>query len=225
MDTSKLNAFIENANRAIACGPACQKDKTQDALYQQYLAAKSNLKTAPHQLDESARKYHTFKGDYDEYREKDLSQKADAIVNKYKTTFTNNIRSATIKRQSLESIKANVDNIYDLYKKYKAENEELERKLKQTNADALTNGRKSFYEDQTFDNLDYYYNIERVIYVVVAIVVAVYTFTRFNISIRLAFTIVALIVYPFIATRLLSYLIWWFHLIVSVLPKNVYTNL
>ena len=211
MDASKLNSFIDSATKALSCGPECQRVKTQDALMQQYLNAQTNVTTAPHQLDEASRKYHTFKGDYDEYREKELTIKANAITDKYKTKLTGELRRAKLQKDIYDNLDMNYTNVHDLYSKYKRDNDHLFRKLTRTNDNTLTNDRKTFYEDQKIDHLDYYYTILRIIYVIVAIFVAVYTFIRFRLSIRFVSTVVLLIVYPFVSTILLSSLISMIH--------------
>jgi hypothetical protein len=114
--------------------------------------------------------------------------------------------------------------VFDLYTKYKLENDELRKELKDTASDVLTNDRKTFYEDQGIENLNYYYSFIRVIYIIVAIGFSISLFfvaNKFSFITKIA--VVALVsLYPFISTRLLSWIIQLYYAIVNALPKNVY---
>ena len=104
------------------------------------------------------------------------------------------------------------------------ENTELEKELKDTVSDILTNDRKTFYEDQGIENLNYYYSFIRTIYIIVAIGFSISLFfvaNQFSFFKKIGI-ILLLSLYPFISTRLLSWIIQLYYVVVNALPKNMY---
>ena len=114
-----------------------------------------------------------------------------------------------------------------MYKKYKKENNDLEKKLKITTSDTLTNDRKNYYEDQGINRLKMYCYFLLFIYVFIVFIFLLSTFlvnTDVKMRVRL-FILFLLIVYPFIC-------FWGFDLLQKILtyvksffPNNVYKNL
>jgi hypothetical protein len=222
-----FNDLINKATEAVMCGPDCQKEKTSSQLKQIYLNSKTNLKTAPSQVQVAAKNYYMFvdgEAGYNEYLEQDLSNKADQIITEFKNNFDGDVSKITTAIDSYNGLALNFTNVFDLYTKYKLENDELRKELKDTASDVLTNDRKTFYEDQGIENLNYYYSFIRVIYIIVAIGFSISLFFVANkFSFITKIVIVALVsLYPFISTRLLSWIIQLYYAVVNALPKNVY---
>jgi hypothetical protein len=225
----KFNDLINKATEAVMCGPDCQKDKTSNDLKQKYLTSKTNLKTAPSQVQVAAKNYYMFvdgESGYNEYLEQELGNKAEQIVAEFKNNFDGDASKLKTEISSYNGLSLNFINVFDLYTKYKVENDELRKELKDTVSDVLTNDRKTFYEDQGIENLNYYYSFIRVIYIIVAIG---FSISLFFVANKFAFItkilVVALVsLYPFISTRLLSWIIQLYHAIVNALPKNVYRS-
>ncbi len=83
IDINQFNDFINNANSALSCDADCQDKKKRNELKKKYLEAKTNLLTAPVQLETTYKNYLTYtKGDdaYNEYQERELQEKAKTIV-------------------------------------------------------------------------------------------------------------------------------------------------
>ena len=81
---NSINSFIDKATSALSCDSDCQNQNTIDQLKQTYLDAKTNLVTAPSQVETSFKNYLVYlEGEpaYLEYRENELEAKAD-IYNK-----------------------------------------------------------------------------------------------------------------------------------------------
>jgi hypothetical protein len=223
----KFNDLINKATEAVMCGPDCQKEKTANQLKQKYLNSKTNLKTAPSQVQEAAKNYFLYiKGEsgYNEYLEQELTDKAEKIVDEFKNSFDGDVSALKTKVDSYNGLALNFANVCDLYNKYKAENDELEKELKDTVSDILTNDRKTFYEDQSIENLNYYYYFIRMIYIIVAIGFSISLFFVANqySFITKIWIIILLSLYPFISTHLLSWVIQLYYAIVNALPKNMY---
>jgi len=223
----KFNDLINKATEAVMCGPDCQKEKTANQLKQKYLSSKTNLKTAPSQVQEAAKNYYLYvKGEsgYNEYLEQELTDKAEKIATEFKNNFDVDVSKITTEIDTYNGLALNFANVCDLYNKYKAENEELEKELKDTVSDILTNDRKTFYEDQSIENLNYYYYFIRMIYIIVAIGFSISLFfvaNQFSFVTKIAIVLL-LSLYPLISTRLLSWVIQLYYAIVNALPKNMY---
>lgn len=226
----KLNSLIDKATEAIICGPQCQKDKTANELKQKYLNSKTNLQTAPNQVQIAAKNYYTFtqgESGYNEYLETQLQNKAEKIADIYQTNFETEVGKANTEIDTYNGLYINFANIFELYTKYKTENIKLEKELKNTTSDILTNDRKTFYEDQGIDNLNFYYSIIKWIYVIVAIGFIISLFI-INSSLKVIHKIVIIIMlvsYPFVSSKLLSFVISLYYGIIDILPKNLHRTL
>ena len=84
--------------------------------------------------------------------------------------------------------------MFDLYLKYKNENIELEKKLKDETNDILTNDRKTYYQDQGINNLKFFYHyFLLLIYIIVVLCYVVYNFmytTQLSILVRIIIFII-----------------------------------
>jgi hypothetical protein len=124
-----------------------------------------------------------------------------------------------------QGILLNFKNIVDLYLKYKKDNAELFKQMKQTTNDILTNDRKTYYQDQQVDVLKFYYYY----FILTIYIISVFCFGVFSLiyqsqtswKIRLA-TFFGLILLPFVSTWILGLLVYIIYTIYNLLPKNVY---
>ena len=211
VDVNKFNDFLDNANKVLSCDSNCQEQKKKDELKKKYLEAKTNLLTAPNQVETSYKNYLTYtKGDsaYNEYRDNELQQKAELVITTFKTNFNEGIEKAK------ES--------YDTYSGLL-----LNFEVKNKTSDVLTNDRKTYYEDQSIDNLSFYYYIILVIYIIFLIGFAVSIFVFPSASTRgtLIGILVFFIIYPFICVRIFKFLYYIKDKIMGVLPKDVYKDI
>ena len=121
----------------------------------------------------------------------------------------------------------NYINVLDLYTNYVKENKELEKELKETTSDVVTNDRKTYYQDQGITTLDSIYKFLMVIY---SITVTVYLLSSFLYPSTMSITMrviiyLFLLIYPLIATNLLRWVISMIMKLINMLPKNVHTNI
>ena len=80
---NSINSFIDKATKALGCDDNCQRQKTIHELRQTYLASKTNLITAPTQVETSFKNYLVYlEGEpaYLEYKESELQAKAEQIT-------------------------------------------------------------------------------------------------------------------------------------------------
>lgn len=230
LNFDKFQSFLNKARDAITCNSACQREKTAANLKQQYLNAKTNLISAPNQIQTTEKNYVTFtqgKPAYDELLDKQLGEKADLIAQEYKIKINEEINDIKSLIQTYISLCINFKNSFELFVNYKTENVELLKELKENTNDVLTNERKTYYQDQGIDNLNFFYRyIFLIVYAIFVICFGIFSFifpSDIKWYIKLIIFI-GFIILPFISTRLLSMVIWFFYKIYEVLPRNVHLN-
>jgi hypothetical protein len=136
------------------------------------------------------------------------------------------VNTITINIKNYEGILINFDNIYDLYNKYKSENIELEKKLKITTSDTLTNDRKSYYEDEGLKRLKIYYYFFLFVYIFIVVVFILSIFlvkTEVKLTSRILILIL-LLLYPFMCYWILRLFYKLFRYIKSFFPMNHNNN-
>jgi hypothetical protein len=230
LDLSGLNKLIEQANESITCDATCMQERERQQLLQQYLDAGTNVVNAPQLLISAQKNFITFtqgENGYNEFLDNDLQSKADLFVKTYQSKFDRDVNLILTNIKTFEGFLVNFNNVVDLYKKYKMENNDLEKQLKITTSDTLTNDRKAYYEDEGLQRLRTYYYFFLFIYIIVVVVFILAMFlvkTNVTISKRI-FILLLLISYPFVC-------IWLFRIIRNIfkrgmdyLPKNVYTKI
>jgi lipopolysaccharide export LptBFGC system permease protein LptF len=224
----KLNALISQASDTISCDANCQQQRKADQLKQKYLDAQTNLASAPNQLNAAQKNYLVFTqglGGYNDANESELQAKAQAIADAFEQNFYDQETAVNTQIDTYDGLRLNYENIFDLYKKYKVENKELLKDLKDDTNDVLTNERKTYYEDQRIDGLKFYYYYFLVtIYVVCVICFAAFSFiypSQSSVSARVA-TLIGLIALPFVSSWILGNVIALVYKAYNLLPKNVY---
>jgi hypothetical protein len=227
---NSINSFIEQASTALSCGADCQNQNTINQLKQTYLAAKTNLVTAPTQVETSFKNYLVYldgEPAYLEYKETELQAKAEQITNSIQQDITKIISDETRNVNTYDGLLINLNNIYEYYERHLKENIEFENKLKTTTSDIVTNDRKTYYEDQGIESLRKYYIIIFIFYTVVVVSYIICCFAIQNdLSIKIKIVIlVLLIVYPFISAWLLTQIIHLYNKIIELLPVNTYKNI
>ena len=227
IDLDKLNNFIDQASNAISCDSNCQYDRKAQQLKQDMLKSQVNLKTAPNQLEQAKKNYFTFvKGEteYNDLLDKELHKTALQFTDKIKANFNKQVHLVQTKIDTYDGLSNNTRNINELYIHYKSENVKLKKLLNDTTIDIVTNDRKTFYEEQGINTLHYFYNILRVIYIIIIIsfiVSIIFLPSRFNIYIKVII-LVFLCVFPFISTKVIDFVVWLYLKAISILPKNIH---
>ena len=230
IDVNKFNQFLDNANQVLSCDSKCQEQKKKNELKKKYLEAKTNLLTAPNQVETSYKNYLTFsKGDsaYNEYRENELQNKAQIVITTFKTNFSDGIQKTKESYDTYSGLLLNFAHIVELYTKLVKENAMLTLALKDKTSDVLTNDRKTYYEDQSIDNLNFYHKIILIIYIIflIGFAVSIFIFPSASSKKSLLAILVFFIIYPFICVRIFQFLYHIKDIIMGVLPKDVYTDI
>lgn len=230
IDVNKFNEFLDNANNALSCDSKCQEQKNKNELKKKYLEAKTNLLSAPNQVETTYKNYLTYtQGDtaYNEYRENELQKKAETVVITFKTNFSDGIKKSKESYDTYSGLLLNFANIVELYKKLVKENVELTLAVKNKTSDVLTNDRKTYYEDQNIDNLNFYHTIILIIYIIflIGFAVSIFLFPSSSSRASLLGILVFFIIYPFICVRIFKFVYHIKDIIMGIFPKDVYSDI
>ena len=227
-DLNKFNSFLNSATQAIACGPECKKNKITQQLKDKYLNAQSNLLLAEPQYQIAKQNYYTYvsgQNGYNDMMEKELTEKADLIVNKFKDNVSVETNKINVQLNSYNGLLINYKNVAELFKQYSTENIKLEKQLKDDMNDVLTNERKTFYEDQQISSLNsWYHYIILVIYIITVFCFAVFSLiypSQTSLIMRIII-LICFIILPFISSWLLGHIVYIVYWLFGLLPKNVY---
>jgi hypothetical protein len=227
-DTSKINSLFAEVQKMINCDPECQQKREAEKLRLRYEFSKANLSSAPANVEATHKNYVTFtegESAWNSLYEKQLKEEVEKKANDFKNKQDEMKKQIQRQLGSYGGVLLNYKNIVELYLKYKKENAELVKDLKNSSNDVLTNERKTYYQDQQSDVLKfYYYYIILLIYVICVIFFGVISFifpSQISWKIRLG-VFILLILLPFISTRLLGIFIYIINEIYNMLPKNIY---
>lgn len=227
---AKFNDMIQKAQGILTCDSKCQKEKDKNNLRHKYLEAKQNYFNGPEQIEHTFKNYYIYENGelaYNEEHQQIIERKAKAIINQYMQSFQENMDNSKILLGSYTSLLVNYQNVNDYYNELGKENALLKKKLVDMKADIITNDRKTYYEDQGIESLNYYYFIFMIIYIAILlayVVCMIFKPSESSFGKKIAI-LVFLVLYFFFATPLFLMIIGLFKKISEMLPKNVYKTL
>ena len=229
--TDQINQLIQQANASISCGPTCQQQKNVANLQQIYLNAQENILSAPDQLKTAEKNYYVAtkgEGFYHQFLKKELTVKSSALGDILTNTFHSEISTNTELAQVYNGLLRNYNHVLELYNNYVEKNATLEKDIKQTNTDIVTNDRKTYYEVQNTTNMQGWYHFFMWIYIILLFVfiIAMFAVPSTSYSIYAKVVILAFFfLYPFLIDRVVMGVLAFFHSLYELLPKNIYTTL
>uniref|UniRef100_A0A6C0LLZ6 Uncharacterized protein n=1 Tax=viral metagenome TaxID=1070528 RepID=A0A6C0LLZ6_9ZZZZ len=224
-----FNKLIDQANERNSCDEQCQYLKKSTELKEKYMQSIQNKKTSSHQIEEAQQNYIVFtKGRpvYDEVLDDELTKKAQEIGKHIETSFGKETKKIIADIHSYNVLLLNHKNLIDLYKKYKAENLLLKKKIKDEGNDILTNERKTFYENQGQTTLNTVFYVLTVLYIICLVAFLIFVFA-FPSDLKLMSKLgifVGLIVLYFLSPYILSFIVSVAYFIYNALPKNVHLS-
>ena len=169
----EINDLLEKSSEQLLCGPTCQKERVTSQLKQKYLDAKTNVLTAPIELEQSKRNFFIFKEGrayYDNMREEELQKSVNKISALLVENFNDGISNANTMNIYLNSALINSENTKELLEKYLQQNKLLKIKLRERHGDILTNDRKTYYQIEALDRLKTWYTFLWYIYYIIVII-------------------------------------------------------
>lgn len=228
--TAKLQSLLEKSTQALTCGPDCQKEKVLSELNQKYLDAKTNLQIAPITLEQTKKNYYVFKEGrpyYDNMLETELTTKAEELSTILSDNFSEELANAKSLNNMLSIDIINSNNTFELYNEYVSKNAELKNIIGNSNADILTNDRKTYYESQEYESIQKWYKRFIWMYYILVLVFllgVILSPTQMS-RISLIIIFVLLVIYPFVIHRIVQTLGGFITTTLGYLPTNVYNNL
>ena len=227
----RFNELVLQATDRLTCDSECQKQKTAEQLKEDYLNAQTNLATAPNNVYVSRKNYIVYdegQPAYDELINTELSQQAQSLSSYYQTSFNSECQNINFNIETYSGLLINLKNVFDLYFKYKMDNTEMLKQLKDETNDILTNDRKTYYQDQGIDNLNLYYHyFFLLIYIIVVLCYLVYNFmytSQLSVLVR-GIIFVLMILLPFFSTWILEKIVAVIYDVYNWLPKNMHKQL
>lgn len=230
---AQINTYIENSAEQLRCGPDCQAQEATKSLKEKYEAAKTNLESAPGELQTAEKNYYTYimgTSGYDEYITNKLTDQSNMVKKNIQSVINSLINDMRELNNSYKTGYSSYTYLSKLDKKYNDEIDELEKNMEKasiTTGDVTTNDRKTYYEKQNYDELLGFYNFSFWVYYVLLIVFTIMLFVM-NRSMGLfkkIIFIVFFVFYPFFSTDITLWLLSKFNDIVSMLPSNIYTKI
>jgi hypothetical protein len=226
----QIFSLLNTSADSILCGPDCQKSKITGELEKKYLDAKTNIQTAPIELENTKKNYYVYsKGEpyYDNMLEDELKAKVDKIAILITESFNDELDNANTMNKYLNISIINSRNTKELLANFKKRNNSLEDSLDYRNSDILTNDRKTYYENNALTNLKGWYFLWWYIYYILCIVISLSLFLVPNLlSLFIKIIIIILILgYPYFIPMIITYLNSIILNINSELPTNIYSRL
>jgi len=222
-----LNLF--NPDGTI-CDANCQSQQSLSQLQNTLVNAKANLSNAPTEYENAKKNYLVQlngTNSYNQSVETDLTTKATTIASTLQDNFNNSCQETTTLLSNYQGTYVNLNNIKELLKKYIDENNQIKKEIKNIASDVVTNDRRTYYEDQSIDNLKKYYKWMKYFYffmVFIYLFVVIFYPNPLSNKTKIIF-FVLIILYPFIINPIFKYLFKLFFKIMSFFPKDVYHTL
>lgn len=226
----KFNNLISKASEAASCDANCQKAKTLRELEEKLKQSKINLMTAPKQVEIAYKNMYEFKNGelaYNELHDARLEAEGKKIIGEFTNDFKTNMAKIKTSLETYEGIVKNYDNIYNYSAELKKETLLLEKKFKKTGEGITTNERKSYYEDQGIDQLNFFYRIFLYMYLllILAFIICIFAVPSNTGKPAQIGILIFLIIYPFISTKIFLFIMQMYKKIVEMLPKNAYKTI
>jgi len=226
-----INNFINNANKTLSCDSNCQKANKDNKLKQIYLDSLTNSASSSAQQQIAYKNYIVStqgQNAYDNEIDKQLNEKANIIVDAYTKAFNENMYNTELNLGTYKGLLVNFQNLIDYYLSYLGNNIKFENNSKIKTSDVQTNHRKTYYEDQNINRIKYINTFLFYLYYLFVILFLIFYFMYpSELSyLKLIMILFIMIIYPFIASRIFSFLVNTYDFIVNnILPKNVYKSI
>ena len=227
-DINQFNSLVQQASDTLTCDSTCQNNRQIEQLKKEFLDSQENVASAPYKAVVAEKNYVIAAkgvGEYDKLKKDVLEKEAHDISSKFIQQFEKDDVIFNSQLDTYDALLLNYKNVYDLFFKYKEENTELFKELKDETNDTLTNDRKTFYQDQQIDGLKFYYfYFLLIIYIICVICFGIFSLiypspTSFKIKIII---FIGLLILPFFSSWILGIIIYLLYEIYNLLPKNVY---
>ena len=226
----QISDMLNKTMAAITVSPTEQRKQTLSGLEQKYLDAKTNLQTAPLQLESSKKNYYVYKigeVNYNAMLEKELGQKANLLAQQISDKFNEETKNALTMNSYYNTEIINSANTIELYNEYLKKNADLEKTIKNLHGDVLTNDRKTYYETEAIDNIKLWHKFFMITYYILVFAIVVSIFVSDSEVSYSKQIIIAIIIacYPFFIDPVVKWLYSIYLSLTNNAPSNVYMKL
>lgn len=233
LTNNNFNDLIDNATKMMFCGPgsACEKQQITETLERKYLDAQINEQVAPLKFQNAKKYYYIYKEGrpyYNDMIETEFKQKVDAIASQITKKFNEEIENANTMNSFYNNIQTNSQNTLELYEDYLKKNAEMQKIIKSSHGDVLTNDRKTYYETEALERLKLWYTILFSLYWIlfVAFVISLFLSPANLTRTKQILLVIFFLGYPYLINKLVLYFYNYFNtLLVKNTENNIYMNL
>jgi hypothetical protein len=224
--SAKLNSLLPEID-SLLCNTECQRNKTLDELKEKVQNAQASLDLAPDNLKAAQQKYLLeLKGstEYIETRKKELSSEVDKVISTYLQNFKSNLEKLNELKNIQDVLTASVETSAELGEQYGEKNRSFLSHMDEYKTNVITNDRRSFYENQNYESLIYWYWIILILYCIFSLfyIRRIYFSTSNNIK-KGAITF-CIILYPILVSFYITYFLKFIYSIYDFFPKNIYLD-
>lgn len=230
---NKMTDLINQSSDNITCPPGseCMIQRTTNQLKQEYDKAKYDFDiSAPTQYKESLKQYIIFTQGEQAYKNleyKLAEEKANDVVLQYIDDYETLFELTFYKNEILQTKVDSYKYIYNVLIQTIANNGKLENELEITDNKILTNDRKTFYEQENYTNLKWWFYFWMYVYIFFLVIFLIALFignSDFSFLQKLGIFTIFIIYIP-TAEPITFGIIYFINYIKSLLPKNVYFSL
>lgn len=227
---SQLNDILNNAMAAIQVSPEAQRQQIQSDLQQKYLNAQTKMQTAPLELEKSKKDYYVFKSGetyYNTMMENELKQKAEQITQQIENKFSEETSNAKTMNSYYNTQLINSKNTNELYEEYLKKNAALQKTIKNSHGDVLTNDRKTYYETEAIDTAKLWHKFLMICYYIllVSFVISIFVSNTEMSRVKQFIILIALVLYPFIIDAIVKWVLSNYTTLKEDASRNVYLDL
>jgi hypothetical protein len=230
---AQINTYIQNSEEQLRCGPDCQALEATQTLKEKYEAAKTNLESAPGELQTAEKNYYTYimgTSGYNDYITNKLTDQSNTVKKNIQSITNTLINEMKNLNDSYKTSYSSYTYLSKLDKKYNDEIDELEQNMIKgsiTTGDVTTNDRKTYYEKQNYDALLEYYKISMWVFYILLIVFTIMLFVTNNTMgiLKKIMFILFFLFFPFFSTGIALWMIRIFYNFMELFPSNVYTKI
>jgi hypothetical protein len=230
---AQINTYIQNSAEELRCGPDCQALEATQTLKEKYEAAKTNVESAPGELQIAEKNYYAHimgMTGYNDYITNKLTDQSNMVKKNIQSVVNPLINEMKELNNSYKTGYSSYTYLSKLDQKYNDEIDELEKNMEKasiTTGDVTTNDRKTYYEKQNYDDLLGYYQFSLWLFYVLLFVFTVLLFVmnRGTGIFKKIIFIVFFFFFPFFSTTVTLWCLSKFNEFVSMLPTNIYTKI
>ena len=227
---SQLNDILNKTISSMQASPEAQRKQTQEDLEKKYLDSQTNLQTAPLELEKNKKNYYVFRNGeayYDTIMETELKKKAEQIKQQISEKFSEETSNAKTMNSYYNTQLINSKNTTELYEEYLKKNVDLEKTIKNSHGDVLTNDRKTYYETEAIDSAKLWHKFLMGCYyiLVVAFLISIFVSDSEMSRIKQLVILIALVLYPFIIDAIVTWFLSGYTTLQQDASRNVYLDL